>query len=309
MSTLASAFLKSEFRPEKNCSKELNKLHLWTHDFIKARLKAPLPGSDLRLQSDQCAERYIFNEDAPAVTRALIENGSIEKGMVLETFRMPATNVWLEFTPNDSVLSRIGYMVGPVPESESILTNYRLMIAIAAQSKNNSLTRTVGLLSLPEGGFNLRFGATLHLHWFMDYMGGGGRVSKEQKEIDSDAKMFFYDFVEAMFLINTPRVCELREASFGPRKQKIRDRTGLPLVEYRRVVMKIGVGTPQYRSNGSRPQEEVESEANRRRLHRVVGHFRTYKEGREKPKVSFVPQHWRGNAELGILLHEREVKR
>lgn len=307
MSTLASVFLKSQFRPEKGASNELNKLKEWTHNFIIDRLKAPLPGANLRLAADQCAERYVFNEDAPAVTRALVSNGSIEKKLILETFRMPATNVWLEFVPDNSVLARIGFMVGPIPETESILTNHRLIIAIAAQSRECLKTKVVGLLSLPQGAA-LHFGAMLNLHWFMDYIGGQGKIDPDQKNIDSDSKMFFYDFVEAMFLINTPRVCELREASSGHRKIR-KHRSNLPFVEYRKVIMKIGIGTPRYKSNGARSQEEVEHEASQRRLHRVAGHFRTYREGREQPKVTFVPQHWRGNAELGILLHEREVKR
>ena len=88
----------------------------------------------------------------------------------------------------------------------------------------------------------------------------------------------------------------------------MRERTGLPMVEYKRVVMKIGVGAPSYPHKAQQHIDGESEEARRRRLHRVVGHFRTYRQGREQPKVAFVPQHWRGNAELGILLHEREVK-
>jgi len=75
------------------------------------------------------------------------------------------------------------------------------------------------------------------------------------------------------------------------------------------MVTKVGIGSPHYRSNtgGRKPLES--EEAHHKRLHRVVGHFRTYREGREQPKISFVPQHWRGDAALGVLLHERVVKK
>jgi hypothetical protein len=310
MSTLASEYLKSAHKNPHwdrltTQNKTLLDLQLWTHDFVLDRLKAPIPGSDLRLAASQCAERYVFDEDAPTITRALVDSGAITNALVFDSMRLPASNIWIEYPLEDQTetdIMRIGLMVGSVPRNDTVLAGMRTMLAIVGQTKTS--VAVVGLMTLPEGPVIL--GKTkVDLHWFLHYLAG----SKSSSEADHDCKMFVYDLIDCLFLINTPRVCEMRESSFGSnRKVRPKDKPPLPLVEYKRVLLKVGVGTPQYKKNGNVPGVETD-EARHRRLHRVVGHFRTYREGRAQPKVSFVPQHWRGDAELGILLHEREVKR
>lgn len=305
MTTLAADMLQDD--PIKYCQPSANKVHNqlqeWTASFIQSRLKSPLPGSDLRRRADQCAERYIFDQDAPELTRGLVESKAIDYKLVWESLRLPATNVWIEYpshSESESGLQRIGLMVGSVMNHESVMASSLTLLAIAA--RNETRSKVLGLVSLPET--RLTHGlSTIHLHWFLDHVAGG----EDNLDAHHDVKLFVYDLIDALFLINTPRVCEMKTSSFGPRKQKIRERTGKPLVEYRHVTMKIGVGAPQYKR--SETVNETDAEASRRRLHRVVGHFRTYRENREAPRVSFVPQHWRSDAALGILLHERMVKR
>lgn len=315
MSTMAALYLKRQEEIvarinllEAN-NEVLRELQLWTNKFIVDRLKAPVLSANLKLQANQCAERYIFDEDAPAVTRELVKTKAIDDNLIFDSMKLPASNFWIEYPMGKGVDSsdilRIGLMVGFAPRNESIITNYRLMLAIVVETEIS--IAPIGLMTLPPDGLIKPGSSIVNIHWFMDHLANDS--SLKEKKMDHDCRMFVYDLVDSLFLINTPRVCEIRESTFGSnRKVKAHDKAPLPLVEYKRLTLKVGVGAPRYRGGGNNSPTES-TEARHKRLHRVVGHFRTYRAGREQPKVSFVPQHWRGDAELGILLHEREVKK
>lgn len=314
MSTLASQLLKlsgPRFSDNVGASKhpkQLRQLQDWTHNFICSRLRAPLLSSDLRVTADQCAERYIFDEDAPLITTQLIDSGAVSADLVWESTRLPASNVWIEFPSNqdneEGFHTRIGFMLGRVPVNDTVLSNHRMVMALAAMSSDGA-GGAVGLITLPDKPVTATNYA-VGVHWFYDRT-ALDRLDNSRIDIQRECRLFVNDMISCLFLINTPRVCELREGIFGPRKPKIQQRLNHPLVEYKRVVLKVGVGAPRYQRNPN-PTDETE-EARSKRLHRVVGHFRTYRAGREQPKLSFVPQHWRGDATKGILLHERTVKR
>jgi len=304
MSTLAAEFLKNARTGGFSNIKPFRDLQLWTQQFVADRLNAPLPG--VGINYDQCAERYVFGNDAPLITRELVSGGSIDDKLVWETLKFPASNFWIEYKLSDQLetdLIRIGLMVGNVIDAPHAFANQRTVVAIVGETLKGP--SVVGLFSIPK--MPLTPGKSfIHLHWFLDHL-AGAKSEQEAKEVDHDCALFLYDLVDCLFLINTPRVCEIRQGNFGIAKKKVRERTGaLPFTEYRRMILKVGVGTPQYRRDSSTSETEHERHC---RLHRVVGHFRTYREGREQPKVSFVPQHWRGDASLGILLHEREVRK
>jgi len=295
-----------------NKKQQLLALQHWTHNFVFDRLRAPLLGSDLRLAADQCAERYIFEEDATQITRSLVKSGVIPDDVIWDSLRLPATNVWIEYPVAPEVcaerIDRIGIMLGMVPHVESILTNHRLMMAIVMRTMGGAI-RTVALQSFPDGNRIIRNQTYVHLHWYLDHLASDGRTRND--EGDADCKGFVYDLVDSMFLINTPRVCEVREGHFGSRKPKVAERTGVPLIEYKSLKIKVGVGTPQYRNGGSRglSSDRETDEERRHKLHRVVGHFRVYKKNRDTPEPVFVPQHWRGDPALGVVLHDRKIVR
>lgn len=307
MSTLAADFLKHGTERFKDTEDPtLRGLQSWTHVFIRNRLLAPLPGPGLRQSADWSAEKYVFSEDAPDIVRGLVASGAVDDRLVWESMRLPATNFWIEYPIKNHDLTQVGMMIGSVAMSDSVLASQRVMLAIVGKTDRDRVA-ACALMSLPE--VRLVPGQShVHLHWFLDRLAKGPNKNQDEEH---DAKMFVHDLVDCLFLINTPRVSELRTGAFGKRKvKKIEDRDTLPLVEYRRIVVKIGVGQPKYPKSTSVDPASTESvDARHRRLHRVVGHFRTYREGRNQPKVSFVPQYWRGDAGLGVLLHEREMKR
>lgn len=315
MTTLAKQFLESD--PDVHLtpggSKRLLQMQVWTYEFIKERLLAPLPGAD-GVTADQCAERFIFEVDAPAVTGELVKANAIEDKLIWDTFHWPATNFWLEYPCNDHLtdandcVERVGIMVGRVALNETVMCQYKYMMAVVCGG--GGTCRVAALFSLDDR--LIRPGESyMHVHWFLNRLATEGRASDSENQ---DAKQFVFDLGYALFLINTPRVGELRTTTFGsPPRKKSRMRDGentIPLTEVRRVVLKVGIAPPRYDRSGRVGGTVSEtSEERTKRLHRVIGHFRTYRKDREEPHVAYVPQHWRGDAEKGILLHERVVKR
>lgn len=313
MSTLAGDFVKAgQPRLSGVGSKALHALQDWTFGFVMVRLLAPLPTGDVRLNANQYAERYVFDEDAPMITTNLVRSGAIDADLIWQSVRLPAQNVWIEYPLSkeaaaESGIIRVGFMIGQIAtgENETVVSAHRTAMAIVAKTEN--AIGVVGLMSVPEIRPIAAHLTHIHTHWFLDTMSGEGVV----KEHDQDILTFFRDVIGCLFLVNTPRVSEMRTGSFGHRKAKVRQgKEGIPFIEYRRVTLKVGVAKPRYEKSDNRnPDPASSAEASRRKLHRCIGHFRTYREGRNTPHVQFIPEHWRGDPALGIILHERVVKK
>jgi hypothetical protein len=300
MSTLASDFLKSEFKPKSTDSPKLARLRKWTDNYVRVHLLPPNPDASEQL-IDQTSERYVFDEDAPSIVRNLIHTKTIDESIVFETIRLPATSVWIEYPTGEGI--RVGLLIGLATFASSGPVQHKTVMAVIGQTESG--VRAIGLTGLPDFPFK-RGESYATCYWWLDKASGELVPNVDTTGI----KEFVIDLADCLFLINTPRVSEMRTNTFGHKKPKARhEHEGLPLVEYKRVIVKVGVGTPRYPHNDHVDVNSIEStEARHRRLHRVVGHFRTYREGREQPRVTFVPQHWRGDASLGILLHERVIK-
>ena len=301
MSTLAKVFLKSKEKYPLTTNERLHKLQSWTHNFVRVRLLAPVPGT-IGVAPDDCAERFIFDVDPTVVTGQLIDSGAIDSKLVMETVHFPATNFWIEF-PHEEI--RIGFMVGALGEREGF-PEQQIGVAMVACNSDHTNARCCAFVTIPRAEImpNKTYATCF---WFLD------KVSVQLSDHETEEIVYaLYDLAHCLFMINTPRVSEHRVSTIGSHgKRALKDPTTFPAVEVKRMVLKVGVGAPRYphSSNPSGAMSVESADARHRRLHRVIGHFRTYREGRERPHVSYVPQHWRGDAEIGILLHERVVKK
>ncbi len=109
-----------------------------------------------------------------------------------------------------------------------------------------------------------------------------------------------------LFLLQQPKVVSVEEIEHGPKLQRARAKRGkLPLLEYRRVQIKIG--TIAKRSNASASRVDSDDAAGRRRYHRVLGHFRVYGRETPDPHALWIEPYFRGDPSLGIVLHERTL--
>jgi hypothetical protein len=296
MSTLAKDYLeRGDARVHPGDPSEFATLKRWTDEFVRSRLATPTS----RVEAEATAERYVFEDDPTRVVGDLVRSGAVSSRVVMSQHRLPASDVWIEFTEGEGM--RIGLAAGRV----ALAAGPRVVVAVVGGVPDGRVAQ-VALVSYSEEKWELGGDVpTANVHWYLDH--AAGSLSEDEKD---DVKVFFYDLVDACFLLNTPRVAELRPAAFGPRRPSVRARTGRPFVEYKRVVLNIGVAAPHYERRTAAADELIaldEREARRRKLHRVIPHFRTLAKGRERPHVSFVPQHWRGDARLGIVLRENVV--
>lgn len=249
------------------------------------------------------AERFIFTEDAPAVVRDLVRMKALDASLVAKTSRLPAPVVWVEWRGEVNGLR--AYKAGALIDStipvhlSSPGMKYLCIVAIGEGGKS-APAFVLHLPELPVPSENEWGGV---VKWTL----GGDLTIDEAYE---EAAIVMQEILSCLFLICTPRVCEVRDVVQPRKLQAAREKRGKPpLIGYKQLTLNIGVGTPRYASGGGGGGGIGTGEGHHKRLHQVIGHFRTYVKNRETPRVSWVPPHLRGDAHLGVLLHERDVKR
>ena len=248
------------------------------------------------------AEQFVFDEEVPYVVGQLVDGGHIDVDSIIAMSRLPSSSTWVEW-PVD-VENTIGCKMGILFVDQVMRTpagiNYCGLFFIMRTEKDGH----VGCFGAAGIPIPYTFGKNIATAFWKDWDG----VGQLPEKIAKDIKAFIFDALDALFLLMTPRVCELRHQAYSPKANRRRTVAGkLPLVEYKHVILRVGVGSPRYVQSGGGPTVLTREHAHKR-LHRVIGHFRTYRQHRETPLVSFVPEHWRGDVELGVVLKTRHVK-
>jgi hypothetical protein len=245
------------------------------------------------------AERFCFDGDAIRLVREMLDCESLSMRTIGEVARMPTDSVWMEYLDEEEN-ARNGILVTKRPNDG------RLLIALVIEFEGNVIP---GMLI-----------ETREFPWRFDHEGDNEeaillwevtQVSKARTT--QRASRLMVDALEMLFLLTVPRVCEVRSAVSRAERMRARKPRAHPPVEYKHVRLTVGVGSPRYQHQGRR--EDESSEAYAKRLHQVIGHFRTYRHEygsrgarlRSEPFVQWIPAHWRGDAARGILLHNRDV--
>lgn len=267
-----------------------NKLRLQNVAAWIGRRLAPAPGASV-LEMRVLAERYVFEGSPLAAVAELQRLGDMSYELVLEAVGLVSNPSWIEMqiTYESGRNARLGCMVEE--------HGGRLYVAYVVQDREIYNGRPIVLGALSAPALPWREGDKIPtdvISW-----------TTERDPSETEVGTYLFDVTDALFLLCTPKVSEIRQVQHHRKLQAARERRGKsPLLEYKHVRLVIGQGQPQYR--GAREGAGV-SEIHHR-MHRVEGHVRVYRKGRERPLVAFVPEHWRGNPELGILLHEKTVR-
>jgi hypothetical protein len=251
------------------------------------------------------AERFVFQDDVPSVVSGFEEQGALHWPEARKTLHHPAHIYWVEWKHKyeDNIVT-IGVMV------DTVLMRWRypdspvLMVFCASVSGG----RAEPFCAMLTQDMPIEFPCWIKVPW-LSLNGLDGQP--ETQEDLNEAQSLFYDFMYTLFMIVTPRVTEVVEVSHSPKLQKARAKSRkFPLLEYKKCQLQIGHSGVRYRTRSDVARLPGETEAeHHKRLHQVIGHFRTYTKGREQPRISWVPPHWRGDAKLGILVHERTVSK
>lgn len=241
------------------------------------------------------AERFVFTNNIYNLvdaTRPQLPNDNI----IYEFSQLPCNPIWLEW--NDVDNCREGALVFQVEKYAHIIP------VISLTELGEKLATPVALVRtkpFPLGTSKV----TAEFLWTIKDR-HGAMPPKSILDYDTARYLGIISFV--LFLLTVPRVSEPVDVVWNKRIQKKRVKSGkLPLLEFKQVKLHLTQPQKRYVYTGNETPEE--REAIRRRLHQVIGHFRTYQKGRDKPHITWIPPHWRGDPELGMVLHERKVER
>jgi len=252
-------------------------LQVW--DYVHRSLLVQ-SGCVLLLEPERAAERFVFDHDPVRLVDDMCEHNKLDETAIWQCQRTPTQRMWFEHT---DYAGSMGLMVEIFPTNMAIVLVFE------------SGTYT----PMPACAFH-----TPRLPWH-----SGMRMTDvwtyDGKNSQSLTNLAAYYTASCLFLLNVPRLCEVRQSRSPHIVARGGDRTRTyPPVEYKRVTLTIGHGSPKYEG----PQHSNITPGRRHRYHHVIGHFRTYTKRQKSPKVIWISEQWRGDAKLGILLHETHLK-
>lgn len=306
MTTLAQQIIETDDKDFNEMVSRLGELEKDEIEFAKIVFKGTkgllMPATNPE-EAQNKATKFVFTIDAPSIIYSAIENKQISDDIPFSTARVPSALTWVEWRYRDqNEIFLIGALISEdiMPLKKESFTYITIFLKI-----ENSVMKCPVLVSIVQTppfplevivdpNNNKPPAAKVTLRWIL-----------ERRNYDYYIELIG-DVVNALFLLTIPKACEIRDIVHDKKLQNKRIKNGkLPLVEYKTINVKVGVGTPRYKRNGD--DSLSTREHSRRRLHDVIGHWRQY-ERNGTPKVSWVPEHWRGDPELGVILHERRIR-
>lgn len=312
MTTLAESFRRNERVYVPN-DKHLTGLHAGLRVMLSTEKPKMVTRSIIENIRRTRAEEFVFDEDPVAVVTSHLHHGSLQPETFFLGSRLVTSPMWVEWS---------------LPKSDGRFgddwnTGFtRLGVAYAYEHERTHMifvTEFDGPTGQPVGpGCPVRCGQPFVFGW----LSVDGELPTDQGshfnshvwlgEDNTRVTEWFMDALVPLFVLSTPRVAEVSAPSISRqvRRQMERDIAAgrdVPSIEFRRVTMHL---TERKAAQSSAPTGETSGvSGGQRKLHQVIGHFRTFTKKRDTPHVVFVPEHWRGDANKGIIIHERHVGR
>jgi hypothetical protein len=257
----------------------------------------------LRASRPQIAERYVFDGvDPMKVIDDAVSTKQLTFPIVYKQARMPVDIAWMEWKISDTITEdgtpcHVGVMIDTTldiaPHRTGGFKTHGMMTLYFAEKDRPAKLVMVMFITENIGSPTLGYTVPYQMKAY------DGETEDDRQNL---AALFMRDIMSLLFLITTPRTTEIVRQEWSSKLQKARRRRGKsPLLEYRKVT--LVVGSPRRIIVG----DQHTGPSGPRRLHQVVGHWRKYLQGRNEPHITWVPQHWRGDAKLGIVVHDRSV--
>jgi hypothetical protein len=260
-------------------------LHLYVLDHLAPRKGASV--ADAR----KIADKFVFDEDPDLAIEAQIHAKILEPRLVWSTARAISQPMWIEWRPSNASDLTYGFLMDTENPKQTIIT------FCCGTERRCGIVMKITIPGQPPWPQNP---GKLNIFSIDAFVGTNHR------DIESIAFHLLRCCICALFVLCTPRVAEAPQAvALRPfRRRQAREYPDKPIIEFRTVKMRIGVAQTRY---ARAYDPDGLHEVIHRKLHRVIGHYRVYTKDRNDPLVSYVPEHWRGDPELGIVLHNREV--
>jgi len=318
MATLAQQFIERGVSYHSSSKESVKSGHLPTlvgeikqilsHDLIVERFIFP-PGA-IELLNDQIAQGFITREDMFAGAHA------------------PCENVWLEWWgsvvhPISKLDMPIRYGALALTRSDSGAMMFHFFCQTPKALQEDDSLHALGsceIEGLPWTGDLTQKNRILYATRYTDadLIKHNAREFNVEtdltdegyaKELDAMVIDSLRDAVYLMFLLSLPRAVEIVPYVPDYKLQRARAKRGrLPILEHKTVKLNLGVAVKRSECGGY--SEGIGGTGPQKRLHRVLGHIRTYREGvcgREAPRRTWVPSHWRGDASLGVVIHDHHI--
>jgi hypothetical protein len=234
------------------------------------------------------AERFVFDFDPAIAMYDLLDRKAVTAEQIKLMVRLPSPVMWIE-----SMYEDISY--GMLVDSTELFTH---MVVICETSKFPP--RLMVEASLRE--FKIHVTDQQEMRYRINWAHKPGA----DPLIKSLALPFL---VGALFHLNIPKMIEVRKSQGKPHHRAASPgRINPGVIEFKQVFLKPGLKNIRYESQRQKGETEIQY---RKRLHHVVGHCRTMTHYRDKqfakPIVAWIEPHWRGDANLGVVLHETHI--
>lgn len=253
-------------------------------------------------------ERLVYNHELPSTLTRLVNNNGIDIKMMYNTMKMPSDRVWVEYNTEigDKGVWKIGGMF-----LQYNLEQMRLIIVMGTETKFGWVSGITHVIRFERWPPKFQGSALpLNMHYHFTTLDEFAR----DKGYQSDTRNMVDELVFGLFLITQPRTIETQDHVHAYKQQRARVKLGKPpLIDYRRVNIKIATGKRQGGVDTRQDHATIQntSGGGRKQYHHVLGHFRHYgvTDKRKEAHTTWIDDHWRGDPSLGVILHERNVKR
>lgn len=291
--------------------------------WLERALKLPTSVRDAATQLEHTAERLVFPDDLPSQLYSMLDNKQVTMKGILATTRLPYKSVWIEYAAftDENEPMKTGAFLHERSDGRVILVYVCGIHVKHANQFRCGITHAVQFDQWPPACNDVLHNGEVRQTFEVEVL-----WSHNMEELFDGRMAARYDIgamvsevLYAVFLVTQPKVYtdEYIQTSDKQRKARAKDRRP-PLVEYRRLTLRIGKAHKHYtrseaRSIASQSSQPLDAgdDIRHRRYHRVMGHFRHYmqpKDGRD-PYTVWIEPHYRGNPELGVSFIEHDVRR
>lgn len=268
------------------------------------------------------ADRVVFDEELLEIYHQMLDDKQLEPEMIFRNVKLPSDKLWIEWSVQTTdVGPDAGMQVGALFEMTTRPELPLDMIVMCRSIRTGGMGIVAKYKVNPPPYLDQLNGMGFKMTW-SDTDGTFTSVSKDKvtnavgisDPHDPRWGQLMNTFLKGayfgLFLLQQPRVIDATEVKHPEKVQLKRKKKGKPpLVEYRRIKLKVGVVAGRagvMRRPGSAAPGDGAG-GGKKKYHHVLGHFRCYHRDTENESVIWIMPHYRGDPTLGVILREKHL--
>jgi len=267
------------------------------------------------------ADRVVFTDQLLEIYHDMIDHEQIEAAMIFRNVKLPSDRIWIEWNVLTKDVSADGGMqVGALFEMTTRPELPLDMLVVCRSVRTGGMGIVARYKIDPPPYVNDINGMKFKMTW-SDIDGtfvGPNHTSKLTGISDPHdprwgqlMNTFIKGAFFGLFLLQQPRVTDTTEVTHAEKIQQKRRKKGKrPLVEYKRVTLKVGIVAGKagvMRRDRSAAVAGEGAGGGKKKYHHVLGHFRCYHRDTPEEHVIWIAPHYRGDPSLGVILREKHL--